>query len=194
MEIAYPAPYPFSVCAATRGPQSEPEPVDATTNLLTNPAIAAGNPPPVPTLPPAAPAMETAAVSIAGQTTCRLPYLGGPAADRPCAPRWQALLPAPWRHQAVPPQSFRVDREYEVPARRVLGHDRAGKPCFCAYDYRLIEPRSDDGEEFYAVIVYGESVQAWRLTDGRWLVRQRVQLGADDELHEHIAVAERMPR
>lgn len=128
------------------------------------------------------------------QRRCELLRAGGQTPARPCAPRWQALLPPAWRQQAVPPQTFRVDREYEVAARRVIGHDNAGVPCFCAYDYRWIEPRSDDGDEFYALIVYGESVQGWRLRDGRWLVRHRVQLGAEDETTDSIRVTGAMPR
>lgn len=80
-------------------------------------------------------------------------------------------------------------------ARRVIGDDQAGKPCFCACDYRLIEPRSDDDEEVYPALTYGESVQAWRLLDGRWLVRRwRQPFGEEGEVAIGLSLDTRMPR
>jgi hypothetical protein len=113
----------------------------------------------------------------------------------PCNPRGQALLPVEWLGKAVPPQSFRVYREYEVPARRVLGLDSAGNPCYCSYDYRLIALRSDDDEELYSAISYEESLKAWRLTDGRWLVHRRLApFGEEGEQVSGFSLDERMPR
>ncbi|MBK5963245.1 hypothetical protein CCR95_03850 [Thiocystis minor] len=112
-----------------------------------------------------------------------------------CQPQWQAWLPEPWQALAIVPQSFRVYREYEVPARRVIGDDQTGKPCFCASDYRLIEPRSDDDEEIYPALTYGESLQAWRLLDGRWLVRRwRQPFGEDVDPVISLGFDTRMPR
>lgn len=121
----------------------------------------------------------------------------GPQQDprQPCQPRWQSLLPECWRAHAVAPRSFRVDREFEVPARRVLGQDAAGEPCFCAYDYRLIELRSDDDEELYSALTYEESVKAWRLRNGRWLVHRRLRpFGEEGETIASFDFADRMPR
>lgn len=112
-----------------------------------------------------------------------------PGFGEPCRPRWQSLLPAEWRSQAVPPRSFRIDREYEVPARRVVGHDETGTPCFCAYDYRLTELRYDDDEDLYPALIYGESLKAWRLPDGRWLVHRRLQpFGEDGDLIAGLSI------
>jgi hypothetical protein len=113
----------------------------------------------------------------------------------PCRPRWQSLLPTHWRAQAVPPLSFQVDREYEVPARRVIGRDAAGAPCFCAYDYRLIEPRCEDDEDVYPALTYEQSLKAWRLRDGRWLVHRRLApFGDEGDLLTGFSIDERMPR
>ncbi|WP_040527632.1 hypothetical protein [Lamprocystis purpurea] len=115
--------------------------------------------------------------------------------DQPCRPRWQSHLPAEWRGKTVVPQSFRVYREYEVPARRVVGRDRLGEPCFCACDYRLIELRSEDDDDLYPALTYGESLDAWRLLDGRWLVHRRLQpYGDEGDLVAALSLEERMPR
>lgn len=114
---------------------------------------------------------------------------------QPCRPRWQARLPERWRAEAIAPASFRVYREYEVPARRVVGEDSAGEPCFCAYDYRLTDLRSDDDEELYCALAYEETVRAWRLRDGRWLVhRYRLPFGEDGEAIADLGFQTQMPR
>lgn len=117
------------------------------------------------------------------------------APGEPCCPRWQERLPTHWRTQTVPPHSFRVFREHEVAARRVVGNDATGVPCFCAFDYRLIELRSDDDEEHYSALTYEQSLKAWRLQDGRWLVHRRLApFGEDGELLTGFTIDEQMPR
>jgi len=112
-----------------------------------------------------------------------------------CAPSWQNALPREWRDRVVVPLSFRVFREFEIPARRVFGYDQDGAICYSAHDYRLIDVRSDDDEDFYETLVYAESVVAWRLTDGCWLVNRRIEsLGAEGESENDLRVEERMPR
>ncbi|AGA89668.1 hypothetical protein Thimo_0832 [Thioflavicoccus mobilis 8321] len=107
---------------------------------------------------------------------------------------WSQLTPA-WRHQVVVPHSFHVFEEYEVAASRVLGYDEVGERCFCAYDYRLTDLRSDDDEEFYQAAVYTESLATWRLLDGRWLVYRRVEpLGEDGEVVSGFSISAQMPR
>lgn len=121
----------------------------------------------------------------------------GPHLDprRPCRPNWRARLPECWQGYALAPQSFRVDREHEVPARRVLGLDQASEPCYCAYDYRLLALRSDDDEELYGAIAYEESIKAWRLRNGRWLVHRRLRpFGDDEEAVSSFVFSDRMPR
>jgi hypothetical protein len=55
------------------------------------------------------------------------------------------------------------------------------RPLLPAYDYRRLDVRSDDDEEYYLAIAYSESLSAWRLHDGRWLVHRRVEpLGEED--------------
>jgi hypothetical protein len=82
-----------------------------------------------------------------------------------------------------------------MPARRIVGHDIDGQPCFQAFDYRLVEPRSDDDEDFYPAVAYSESLSAWRLLDGRWLVHRRIApLGDDGATTVVSSIEERMPR
>lgn len=112
-----------------------------------------------------------------------------------CQPAWHDLLTAEWADKVIRPNSFRVFQEFEIPARRVLGFDHHGRPCFCAHDYRLMDQRSDDDEEFYETLAYGESVTAWRLHDDRWLVYRRVEpLGEEGATDSEFRVADRMPQ
>jgi hypothetical protein len=97
--------------------------------------------------------------------------------DKP-TPDWSALLPTDWRAMADEPLRFVDYREYEMPASRCLGYDADDRLCYCAHHYLLETCRSDDDEEFYRAVTSGETLQAWRLRDGRWLVyRQPI---ADD--------------
>ncbi|PQJ95563.1 hypothetical protein CXB77_15690 [Chromatium okenii] len=116
-------------------------------------------------------------------------------AQRHCCPNWRAQLPLEWREQVIAPTSFRVFREYEIPARRIIGYDSNNQPCYCAYDYRLIDLRSDDDEEFYTALAYDESLVAWRLHNQHWLIYRCV--GAFDENdhgEQQLSVAAQMPR
>lgn len=82
-----------------------------------------------------------------------------------------------------------------MPARRVVGDDIDGQPCFQVYDYRLVEARSDDDEDFYLAVSYSESVSAWRMLDGRWLVHRRTaNLGDDGATSSVLSIEDRMPR
>lgn len=92
-----------------------------------------------------------------------------------------ALLPPEWRSQVVAAIDIETHREYEMPASRCFGYDADGSRCFYAHDYAVETTRSDDDEEFYRVVAYGETVRAWRLRDGRWLVYRRLQAGDECE-------------
>lgn len=83
---------------------------------------------------------------------------------------WSGHLPAPWRARVVEPVTIEHHRDYEAAASRDLGRDAAGRLCYCAHVYARFEPWSSDGEEFCAELDYGESLHAWRLADGRWLI------------------------
>lgn len=87
---------------------------------------------------------------------------------------WLAYLPSEWREMVIAPLDFALHHEYEVAASRCLGYDVDGQTCYYAHGYALNEVRSDDDEEFYQVVVYGESVHAWRLRDDRWLIHRIV--------------------
>lgn len=92
---------------------------------------------------------------------------------------WRDRLPKNWRAMVVAPGEFTRHREYEIAAERIFGTDEDGRRCFYAHSYVLPGCRSDDDEEFYAVIVYAESVRAWRLRDDRWLIYRIVHTDED---------------
>ena len=85
-------------------------------------------------------------------------------------PEWQKALPIEWRDAAIAPLNFTTYREYEMPASRTLGYDEEGQACYYCHTYILSSLCSDDDEEFYEAIAYGEEVQAWQLRDERWLI------------------------
>lgn len=110
-------------------------------------------------------------------------------------PDWQQALPAEWRAAAVAPLSFAIHREYEMPACRSFGYDADGAPCYYRHAFLLGAPRSDDDEEFYEAVVYGEEVEAWRLRDERWLVWRIVRQDEDCRAPRGFySFSEQMPR
>jgi hypothetical protein len=124
----------------------------------------------------------------------RRPRPRQPGSPHLCRPAWLEHLCPIWLGLIEQPRSFRVFREYEIPARRVVGHDAENVPCFQSYDYRLVDLRSDDDEDYYLAITYSESVDAWRLRDGRWLVHRRVEpLGDEDAEICSVSIDDRMP-
>lgn len=113
----------------------------------------------------------------------------GPAVD------WRRHLPAAWGEQVVAPFAFAEHREYEMPASRTLGHDVDGELCFYAHRYALTENRSDDDEDFYQIVTYGETVHAWRLRDERWLTWRVVHTGDDGDAQRGFYIfSDRPPR
>lgn len=121
------------------------------------------------------------------------PNVGEP--PRECSPRWRERLSPSWQALVVAPQWFRIYREYEMPARQLFGHDDRGRTCFYAFDYRLIEPRLDDDAGLCSALVYAESLRAWLLRDGDWLVNYRQWPEGDDgEMVETLTQTPDMPR
>ena len=108
---------------------------------------------------------------------------------------WLEHLPAEWRALVVAPLELRRYQDYEMAAARVVGYDADDKPCYTAHRFSLTEPRSDDGEEFYTVLAYGEELAAWRLRDERWLVWREIR--AEEECAQarsFYSLAQAMPR
>jgi hypothetical protein len=95
------------------------------------------------------------------------PAPGERGSGRECRPSWREDLCPVWLDLVVAPRSFRVFRDHEIAARRVVGHDGNDIPCFQAYDYRRLDVRSDDDEEYYLAVAYSESSSAWRLASAR---------------------------
>lgn len=87
-----------------------------------------------------------------------------------CRCEWLTHLPPEWRQVVVAPLDFELHREYEADAARAIGRDEDGVPCFTAHHFVFEEARSDDDDDFYHVVAYAESLSAWRLRDGRWLI------------------------
>lgn len=92
---------------------------------------------------------------------------------------WQQYLPADWRDSVVPPLDFSEYREYEMTASRCLGRDVDGVLCYYMHHYLVDTSCSDDDEDFYQVVAYGETVHAWLLRDERWLIYRLVQTHED---------------
>ncbi len=93
-----------------------------------------------------------------------------PCSGRDDDPRWKSTLPTEWRSAAISPLTFANYRDYEIPASRTLGYDEDGTACYYRHVYILSVLCSDDDDEFYETIAYGEEVEGWRLRDTRWLV------------------------
>lgn len=99
-----------------------------------------------------------------------------------CAPEdstWLTCLPGGWRDMVIEPLDFRQYREYEMAAGRTFGYDVDGLTCYYAHSYALTQSCSDNDEDFYEVIAYGETVHAWRLRDDRWLIHRVIQTDVD---------------
>jgi hypothetical protein len=87
---------------------------------------------------------------------------------------WRQNLPREWQEMVVAPLQLDSQRDYEMAAERVIGRDEDDEPCYCVYRYIVTETRSDDDEEFYQIAAYAESLSAWRLRDGRWLIHRLI--------------------
>lgn len=107
---------------------------------------------------------------------------------------WRDRLPVAWREMAVVPIAFEVFRDDELAAERCFGYDADRQPCYYAHRYRIEEPRSDDGEEFYASTLHDEAVAAWLLRDGRWLIHRVVRADDHGEGQAFYSFSETMPR
>lgn len=92
---------------------------------------------------------------------------------------WMEKLPTEWQAMVIVPCEITRYQEYEIAAERIIGTDEEGVRCFYAHSYVLADCRSDDDEEFYPVITYGENVRAWRLRDERWLIFRIVHTDND---------------
>jgi hypothetical protein len=111
--------------------------------------------------------------------TTALLRIGQPGRSSCQKPDWLLFLPAEWRDMVIEPLDFKQHREYEMAAMRTFGYDVDGAACYYAHSYALNQSRSDDDEDFYEIVAYGELVHAWRLRDERWLTYRVVYTGSD---------------
>ena len=108
---------------------------------------------------------------------------------------WLEHLPPEYRELVIAPLDIRHYRDDELAAERFVGEDEDNAPCFTAHRFNLFEPRSDDGEEFYSVLAYGESLAAWRLRDERWLIWREIMSEENcGEARSFYCLAQTMPR
>lgn len=113
---------------------------------------------------------------------------------RPAEPTaWQTDLPSEWRAMVIAPLALTTYRDFEMAAERVVGRDEDDQPCYCASRFIVAETRSDDDEEYYQVAAYAESLSAWRLRDGRWLIHRFIMRDGERGIGFY-SFAERMPR
>lgn len=119
--------------------------------------------------------------------------IAAPAAEPPPAP-WDARLPASWSSQVRAPRRFEVFREPELAAERCFGYDAKQVACYYAHSYCIDELRSDDDEEFYLCTLYGETLTAWLLDDGRWLIHRIVRTDEHGEGRAFYSFSQNMPR
>jgi hypothetical protein len=124
-------------------------------------------------------------------------HRNAPRQPLPCptpSPDWRDRLPAAWQGEVLTPVSFEVHRDAELAAARCFGYDARRSACYYAHHYAVTEWRSDDDEEFYLCTLYGETLAAWRLRDGRWLVHRRVCNDEQGEGHGFYSFSPAMPR
>ena len=108
---------------------------------------------------------------------------------------WQALLPDEWRNMVIAPLRFKAHREYEMTATRCFGYDADDTTCYYAYHFVLNRCCSDDDEDFYETVSYGETLHAWRLRDDRWLIHRIIHTGGDEApARGFYSFAEQYPR
>lgn len=106
--------------------------------------------------------------------------------------RWNEGLPAEWQDQVIAPLYFDHYRDYVMAAARILGRDEDDKACYCAHSFVLEDPVTP-GDPISGP-TYAESLRAWRLRDGRWLIHRIViRLGEQDRARGFYSLSESMP-
>lgn len=120
---------------------------------------------------------------------------GGHARRPEAAIRWSEGLPAEWREQVVAPLYFDHYKEYLVKAARILGRDEDDQPCYCAYCYVLEKEPDPARPGRCRELTYAETVRAWRLRDGRWLIhRVIIRHGEQSKARGFFSLSPCMPR
>jgi hypothetical protein len=108
---------------------------------------------------------------------------------------WQSGLPTAWRTQVVRPVFFSTQREYEIDAIRIVGHETEDQPCYCHYHAVITALRCDEDDVWFVTPVYGEELTGWRLIDDRWLIRRQIFHGEDCQASQSFfSFSGEMPR
>jgi hypothetical protein len=114
-------------------------------------------------------------------------------ARRPeAAIRWNEGLPAEWQDQVIAPLYFDHYRDYVMAAARILGRDEDDCACYYAHSFVLEEPVRPDSA--VCSLAYAESLRAWRLRDGRWLIHRIViRQGEQNKGRGFYSLSDAMP-
>lgn len=109
--------------------------------------------------------------------------------------RWSEGLPPEWRDQVIAPLYFDHYKEYLVKAARILGRDEDEQPCYCAFCYVLEDDSAPPRPGHSGPLTYAETVRAWRLRDGRWLIhRIIIHHGEQAKARGFFSLSPFMPR
>jgi hypothetical protein len=89
----------------------------------------------------------------------------------PDTDRWMDELPLEWMPQVVAPVRFERHEDSWAHARKFIGRDPQGQPCWIEHVHTEVEERFDIDEFPLQVALGRERRVAWRLQDGRWLLQ-----------------------
>ena len=105
--------------------------------------------------------------------------------------------PANWPIPLCRPVRIESHRDAPAHASKDLGFDEEGRRCYYRHAFTLYEDRFDAVEWPEQVAVYRETLEAWRLIDGRWLSRrsrcERPQACPHVQIAGHFEFSETCP-
>ena len=108
--------------------------------------------------------------------------------------QWFRRLPVELLDRISEPVSLEPYEEYEMDARRYVGFDATGVPCFTSHVFHIMRPASDDDVTYYEVACFKEEMAAWRLPDNRWLVFRLVENSSCTSSEGTYTLSDTMPR
>ena len=109
--------------------------------------------------------------------------------------QWWREVPWYLKDLVVPPVQFLIHQEYEIQADRTLGHDQWDAACYCAFRYVQRQLHAADCDPTPVAPVYAQTMDAWRLVDGNWLVLTRTFADFDSgHFQSDLTIHPTMPR
>jgi hypothetical protein len=109
---------------------------------------------------------------------------------------WRAGLPVKFRRDIRVPVQFEVFEDEGSGARRIVGYDADGCPCFARATAAIERLASEDDEDYYLVPSLIVRRDCWRLADGRWLgvERENAAPGACKTVATRCSITPTQPR